>query len=220
MTKLYFLGGEDIRKRVSKHINKKAFADAGGAPEVLVFPWTAKVEKREYRKIVSDYFRDIGAKKIVYAELRDPLRKIVKKINSSNLIYLPGGEPKLLIKRLREKRIVPYLRMYTGVIVGNSAGSLAQCKKYAVVKGQDGRPKTVFEQGLGFVDFAVAVHYRGPKKSLSGESPTKELRNLSKKTEMKIYTIPEKSALVYNSGNLKFIGDVYLFHKSKKTKCK
>jgi hypothetical protein len=39
MTKLYFLGGEDVRKRDSKEINKKAFADTSGASIVLIFPF-------------------------------------------------------------------------------------------------------------------------------------------------------------------------------------
>jgi len=38
MVILYFLGGEDIVKRDSREINKKAFIDAGGAPVVLIFP--------------------------------------------------------------------------------------------------------------------------------------------------------------------------------------
>ncbi len=216
MPKLYFLGGTDFEKGEHKGLVKKIFADINNSPVILVFPWTAKVEKKKYRKSTVDYFKNIGAKKIIYPEISDPLHKIVEKINSSDLIYLPGGEPKFLVKKLHEKKIVPYLKKYAGTIVGNSAGSLALCKKYAVIKGQDHRPKTAFEQGIGLVDFAVSVHYGGPKKLLSGESPAKNLKNLSKKTNIKIYAIPEGHALAYNSKNLKFIGDVYLFNKGEK----
>lgn len=218
MAKLYFIGGEDVKKRNAKKIDKKAFADAGGAPKVLEFPWTAKVEKKEYRKTIIDYFKDIGAKKIIFAELSDSLQTIEEKIKSSDLIYLPGGETKLLVKRIKDKKVDYLLQKYNKIIVGNSAGSLALCRKYVVIKGQDGRPKTIFEQGLGPADFAVAVHYKSLNTELAGKNADRELITLSKKVDTKIYAIPETSAVVYNGENLKFLGNVYLFYKGKKVK--
>jgi hypothetical protein len=53
---------------------------------------------------------------------------------------------------------------------------------------------------------------------LTGENPDTELRNFSKKINKKIYAIPEKSAIEYNNGKLKFHGDIYLFNKGIKTK--
>jgi len=63
VTKLYFLGGEDVVKRDSEEIDTIAIADAGGTPPVLIFPWTVEsVDKAEkYRKIMADYFKDLGA---------------------------------------------------------------------------------------------------------------------------------------------------------------
>ena len=220
MTKLYFLGGEDIeRKKDSRPINVQAFTDAGKNPIVLVFPWTGwftTQKKNKYRKSMVSYFRQLGAKRVTFADLTDSFKKIKRKIATANLIYLPGGETQILIKRLQKRKIDLLFKKYTGVIIGNSAGTLALCRKYAVIKGQDHKPKTTLEPGLGLVDFTVSVHYGSPIEYLGGISPDKELKQLSKK--VKIYAIPERCALVYDGKNLKAIGKVFVFDKGRKTK--
>lgn len=210
MVKLYCLGGEDLAKRDSKEINKKAFIDAGGKPSVLIFNWTAEsVDKAgKYRKIMADYFKDLGASEIEFAELSDSLEVFAAKIDRSDLIYLPGGVTQVLVQRMKQAKVDDLLRRYDKVIVGNSAGALALCKDCILTKDKE-RPVTSIISGLGLVDFGVAVHY--------SVSKDRELKKLSMKR--KIYAIPERCALVYDSGNLLFIGDVYLFFHGKKTKC-
>ncbi len=214
MAKIYFLGGEYIEKRDSEKINRKAFADAGGAPAILVFPWTRQIiDKADpKRKMMADYFEYLGASKTEFAESADSLQRIMEKINSSNLIYLPGGLTKLLVERLKKAKIAALLKRYDKVIIGNSAGAHALCKKYIGMRGQDDREATEIARGLGLVDFAVVVHY--------DVSYDKELKTLSEKYNMKIYAIPGRSALVYDSKDIKFLGDACLFYKGKKTKCK
>lgn len=214
MAKIYFLGGEYIEKRDSERINRKAFADAGGAPVVLVFPWTRQtVDKADTkRKMMAEYFKDIGASKIEFAEPANSMKRIIEKIKSSDLIYLPGGNTKLLVERLKKTKITALLRKYDKVIIGNSAGAHALCKKYIGMKGQDDRAATEVAQGLGLVNFSVVVHY-----DISYDS---ELRILSEKINMKIYGIPERSALIYDNKDIKFLGSAYLFYKGEKTKCK
>ena len=211
MTKLYFLGGEDLVKRDSKEIDKKAFIDAGGEPVVLIFPWTTEsVDKADkYRKIMADYFKELGASKIEFAESSDLLEEIAEKINGSDLIYLPGGVTRILVERIKNAKVDNLLRNYDKVIIGNSAGALALCKDCILTKDKD-NPVTTIISGFGLVDFSVEVHYNASKD--------RELKSLSKKR--KIYAIPERCALVYDdNGNLSFIGPVYLFYKGKKTKC-
>lgn len=211
MAKIYFLGGEYIEKRDSERINRKAFADAGGAPAVLVFPWAREtVDTADpKRKMMVEYFKHLGASKTEFAETADSMKIIMEKINSSELIYLPGGLTKLLVERLKKAKIAALLRKYDKVIIGNSAGAHALCKKYIGMKEQDDRMATEVAQGLGLVNFSVVVHYN--------VSYDKELMPLSEK--MKIYGIRERSALVYENGKVKFIGNVFLFYKGEKTKC-
>jgi dipeptidase E len=210
MTKLYFLGGEDIAKRDSKEINKKAFVDAGGSPAVLIFNWTTEsVGKTDkYRNIMVDYFRELGASKIEFAETSDSFEEIAEKISNTDLIYLPGGITRILVERIRNAKAKSLLRKYNKVIIGNSAGALALCREYILTKNKH-NPVTTVNFGFGLVDFSVSVHYDA--------SRDEELGKLS--TKRKIYAIPERCALVYDDGNLSFIGDVYLFYEGKKTRC-
>ena len=213
MRKIYFLGGEDVKARDSEAINLRAFGDAGGSPNILIFPWTGPTADGSdiYRKIMSDYFHDMGAKNVVFAELSESLPLISKKIDDCDLIYLPGGDPKLLIGRLREKNLSEILRKSGKVFVGNSAGAFALSKKYAFVKGQEGSEKTELFDGIGIMDFAVSVHYKSPDIEFAGHEPELELTELSKRIDMKIFAIPEGSAVIYDFESLVFMGEVYLF---------
>lgn len=215
--KLYFIGGENIEKREADKINKLAFKDAGSSPEVLVFPWTREKEKEEYRKIMIDYFEDLGASEVIFAELSDSFNILKNKINNSNLIYLPGGSQELLIKNIKNKKIENSLKNYTGIIIGNSAGALIMCSKYVILEGQDDTPKTALKQGLGLANLTIVVHFGSSNPKYSGRGE-KEIKQFSEKINLKIYAIPENNALIYDGKNLKPIGDVYIFYKGKKKK--
>jgi dipeptidase E len=208
MRRLYFLGGEDIAKRDSRGINKRAFIDAGGTPFVLVFPWTAESADKvdSYRKIMVDYFKDLGASNVDFAEYSESSWEIAQKVDRSDLIYLPGGFTRILVARIRNKRVDDLLRNYEKVIVGRSAGALALCKECILTRNRE-NPETVIITGIKLVDFNVKVHYNPSRDD--------ELKELSK--EGKIYAIPERSALIYDDDALSFIGDVYLFQNGKKT---
>jgi len=209
MTKLYFLGGEDVAERDSEEINNEAFMEAGGTPVVLIFNWSAEsVDKTEkYGNILVDYFGDIGASAVEFAELSDSLEQIAQKAKRSDLIYLPGGVTTILLERIRESKVDSLLRQYDKIIVGNSAGALALGRDCILTKGKRNK-RTVIIPGLGLVNFSVKVHYKTSKDN--------ELKQLSHKR--KIYAIPERCALIYDSGHVSSIGDIYLFQNGEKTK--
>jgi peptidase E len=209
MTKLYLLGGENVAKRDSKEINEVAFADAGGAPAVVVFPWARASFDQAYkrRKRLFDYFRSLGACTVNFANYSDTSEEIARKIEHSDLIYLPGGLASVLVERLRNKSVDRLLRKYEGVVVGRSAGALALGKKCVVTKNRR-NPTSKMISGIGLVDFSVKAHYK-PSKDTA-------LKTLSKQET--IYAIPERSALVYDDGDLSFMGDVYVFQNGEKTR--
>jgi len=210
MEKLYFLSGEDIVKRDSKEINERAFFDAGRAPNVLTFPWTSESMDGadKYRNIMAEYFEELGAGKIEFAEPTESLKEITEKVNRSDLVYLPRGVTRVLVERMKNARVDNLLRKCNKVIIGNSAGALALCGDCILTKDKD-NPVTAIIPGFGLVDFSVEVHYSSSKDT--------ELKELSMKR--KIYAIADRCALIYDGGNLSFIGDVYLFYKGKKAKC-
>jgi peptidase E len=209
MTKLYFLGGEDVAERGSREINERAFVDAGGAPVVLVFNWTASSAEKtgKYGKMMVDYFEDMGARAVEFAECSDSFEEIAQKAERSDLIYLPGGVTRILVERLLNARADSILREYDKIVVGNSAGALALGRECILTRGKHNK-RTVIIPGLGLVDFSVKVHYK--------TSRDRELKELSH--ERKIFAIPERSALVFDDGSVSSIGDVYLFQNGNKTK--
>jgi peptidase E len=209
MAKMYFLGGENIVKRDSREINEQAFLDAGGAPAVVVFSWARASFDKTYkrRKRLFDYFQSLGAITVEFAEYSDTLEEVTRKVECSDLIYLPGGLASVLVERLKNRSVDRLLRKYDGVVVGRSAGALALGKKCIVTKNRR-KPTSTIISGIGLVNFSVKVHYRPSKDD--------ELKRLSK--EEKIYAIPERSALVYDNDTLSFIGNVYLFQNGEKTR--
>ena len=209
-----------MRKRSSQNIMEKAIADAGPNPTLLIFPWTSERidNEGEYRALLTEYFLDLGAESIQFAEPWDPYGALIKKARSSQLIYLPGGNPQLLIDRMLISRGDEILAEYDGIIVGNSAGALALCKKYAAIVGQGEAHITRFFKGFGELDFAVTVHYK-PDDDDENHSADKELLALSDKSATKIYAIPENSAIIYGKGKLEFDNQVFQFYRGNKTQC-
>jgi dipeptidase E len=209
MPKLYFLGGENVIKRDAREINEIAFRDASEAPRVVVIPWARASFDKAYkrRKRLFDYFRSLGAVTVDFAEYSATLEEVVRKVECSDLIYLPGGLASVLVERLKNRSVDRLLRKYDGVVVGRSAGALALGKKCVVTKNRR-NPTTKLISGIGLVDFSVKAHYKPSKDD--------ELKRLSK--EETIYAIPERSALVYDNDNLSFIGNVFLFENGEKTR--
>jgi len=209
MIRLYFLGGENVIKRDAREVNEMAFRDASEAPRVVVVPWARASFDKAYkrRKRLFDYFRSLGAMTVEFAEYSDTLEEVARKVESSDLIYLPGGLASVLVERLKNRSVDRLLRKYDGVVVGRSAGALALGKKCVVTKNRRS-PTAMIISGLGLVGFSVKVHYKPSKDG--------ELKRLSK--EEKIYAIPERSALVYDNGTLSFMGDVFLFQNGEKTR--
>ena len=208
MAKLYFLGGENVAKRDSVEINEAAFLDAGETPNVVVFPWAKASFDQAYkrRKRLFDYFRSLGACDVAFVDYSDAYEEIKRKVECSDLIYLPGGLASVLVERLKNRNVDGLLRGYEGVVVGRSAGALALGKKCVVTKNRR-HPTSKMIPGIGLVDFSLKAHYKPSRDDA--------LRRLSQQD--RIYAIPERSALVYDDGCLSFMGEVYLFQNGEKT---
>ncbi len=210
MPKYYLSGGENVVRRDAEEVNRQAFIDAGGTPRVLVFSWARASFDNTYekRKRLFDYFRSLGASSVTFADYSSTHEEIMEKIAWSDLVYLTGGLPSVLVERLRKAGVDSLLRTYGGVIVGRSAGALALCKKCIITCRSNSAVKVI--DGLGLVDLTLKVHYRLGRDE--------ELLKLSK--EQEVFAVPKGSALVYNNGHLSFINTVYFFHKGERKNAK
>ncbi len=203
---VYLLGGENVFKRSAQEVNERAFQDAGKPLNVLVFSWARASFDNSYkkRKTLVDYFISLGADSINFVDFSDTTEVIAKKIGDSNLVYLTGGLPSILLERFKKMSVDPFLHDYGGVIVGRSAGALALCHKCVITCRSNSKAKII--SGLGLVDLTLKVHYKQEKESI--------LMALSKKET--IYALPQGSALICNNGVCSFIGNVYLFKDGQK----
>ena len=206
MPKYYLLGGENTHKRDAEKINQRAFNDAGAEPKILVFSWARASFDNTFAKskLLFDYFRSLGASTINTVSYSSTNSEIEEKIAQSDLVYLTGGVPSMLIERLKKMGVDSILREFEGVIVGRSAGALALCKKCVITYRSTSEVKVIY--GLGLVDLTLKAHYR-----LGWD---RELIELSKTVD--IYAVPKGSALVYDKGNLSTINNVYLFHRGER----
>jgi dipeptidase E len=206
MPKYYLLGGENTHKRDAEKINQRAFNDAGSEPKILVFSWARASFDNTFAKskLLFDYFRSLGASTINTVSYSSTNSEIEEKIAQSDLVYLTGGVPSMLIERLKKMGVDSLLREFEGVIIGRSAGALALCKKCVITYRSTSEVKVIF--GLGLVDLTLKAHYK-----LGWD---RELIELSKTED--IYAVPKGSALVYDKGNLSTINNVYYFHRGER----
>jgi peptidase E len=201
MPKLYLLGGENVTRRSAKEINMQAFHEAAQSPSVLVFPWARPSFDNTYskRRLVTDYYRSIGAATVDFAEYAEA-GSLEEKIRSVDLIYLTGGQASILLERTAKMHLETPLRSFKGVIVGRSAGALALCKH--CVTTQRYSQKIQLVNGLDLAPIALKAHY------IAEDDHT--LQHFSHKTP--IYAVPKDSALTYQNGKLSAVGTVYLFN--------
>lgn len=201
MPKLYLLGGENVTRRSAKEINMQAFHDAAEAPSVQVFPWARPSFDNTYRKrrLVTDYFRSIGASTVDFVEYGEP-GGLEEKVRSADLIYLTGGQASILLERAAKMHLERPLRAFKGVIVGRSAGALALCRHCVTTQRYSQKIRLV--NGLDLAPIALKAHYVPEDDEV--------LKRFSQKTP--IYAIPKDSALIYQEGKLSAVGTVYLFN--------
>jgi peptidase E len=208
MPKLYFLGGENVHRQDAREVNERAFKDAGESPSVLVFSWARASFDRGYqrRRLLENYFNCLGVGAVNFVEYSEGLGDIERKMLESDLIYLTGGVPSVLIERLKKIGVDNLLQSYASIIIGRSAGALALSQKYIVTFRSNSANKII--DGLGLAALTLKVHYKIEQDE--------NLKFLSR--DGRIYAIPKGSALVYDDSVLSFIGNVYLFENGEKRK--
>jgi peptidase E len=201
MAKIYFLGGERILKKDAKQVNVAAFADAGGSPRVLVFPWARPSFDAIYRRrrLVKRYFCSLGAQTVKFCEFPYIQNTLKEQLAEADVLYFTGGQVSVLLNRLTVSGLDSLLCSYKGVIVGRSAGAMVFGKNCLVTRRYNKQPAVV--KGLSIVDFSIKAHY----------TPTKDQQLMELANGKRVYAIPERSALAYDEGHLSVFGEVFLF---------
>lgn len=138
----------------------------------------------------------------------DDFVTIQNKILKSSILFLPGGAPDLLMKRIKEKRLQKYVKNYQGLVIGVSAGAMVQLKDYHITPDED-YSSFGWYIGLGYFDFFdVECHYKAT-------SFQKEHIHLAISQKHKpVYALYEEGGLIVNNDKeIKCFGKVDLFEE-------
>lgn len=199
------MGGEHVLKKSAKKVNECAFEDAHQPLNVLVFPWARASFDNKYRrrKLLFDYFVSLGASTVNFVEYSNA-QSIMENLAFSSLLYFTGGQPSILVERLKKTGVYHLLENYKGIVVGRSAGALALCRSFVATCRSNSKVKII--NGLGLVDITLKVHYTPEKDEM--------LKRFS--LNKPVFAVPENSALIYDNGELSAMGEVYFFDKGEK----
>ncbi len=201
--KIYLLGGADSKKGETKEIDSRIFSELDNK-NIFVINLTTddKAKVKFYKEFLSSYFSEVGAEDINFLSDSKSQEEIKEKINNSGLIYVMGGNTEILIENAKRLNLLPLLKSFKGIIVGNSAGAYLLCNQY--VRTSDSK----LTKGFGLVNINLKAHYL--------DEFDKQLLELSKDSE--IYAIPEESFILSIGEDKSFSGDAYLFSGGRKTK--
>ncbi len=206
---LIFIGGGDYRKQENQDIDTYLASILRSSMKILIVPFASPQEKHEsWMKTLMANFSKYDLTNFELLDENLSKEEMADKIESAEAIFIIGGLPTTLLAKIRKKDIEESFRKCAGVIIGYSAGAMV-LPNSCIILPEGGYTKVEKVKGLGMCDFGIYVHYK--------EEHDLYLKQFS--SNMKIYAISDRSALVYKDGELNYIGEgVYLFHKGKKTR--
>ena len=113
---------------------------------------------------------------------------------------------------MHDKEIIYNIKHFKGVVIGESAGTELQLKRYFITSTNNFYNYFAFYDGFGLVDdeFYLDVH------TIDDEDYMKELQNASNDTKKRIYAIYDDGVILYDRekkdmelfGNIKIIDPI------------
>ena len=186
--------------------------------KVLIFPWAFPTEINS-KKLKNDYFKvgeprynryiyslkkiGINEKNIYICDCYgDSKELLIKKIEESDVLLFPGGNPEMLFSKvLHQTELLYIIKKYNKTIIGESAGAVLQFKRYFVTKENNYYEYFAFYDGFGVLDdpFYLDVHTKKDKEYL------KFLNKISKDHKKSVYAIYDDGCLIYDRANKEVI---------------
>ena len=194
--------------------------------KVAIFPWAFPheitsdkfendyfpVNGRRYNKYVKE-LNKIGIKNEnirICNPYKDTKKELEKIIQTSDILLLPGGNPEMLFKKiLHDTELLYCFKHYKGIIIGESAGTELQLKRYFITAKNNYYKYFAFYDGLGILDdpFYIDVHSTNNKRYLD------KLQNVATEKNRKVYAIFDNGVIIYNRefNKLELFGNVLTF---------
>ncbi|MFV0275148.1 MAG: Type 1 glutamine amidotransferase-like domain-containing protein [Bacilli bacterium] len=194
--------------------------------KIAIFPWAFPIEITS-KEFETDYFpvkgkrynkylnelKKIGIEEqnvIVCNPYKDTRKELQEIIKTSDILLLPGGNPEMFFKKiLHDTELIYDFKHYKGIVIGESAGTELQLKRYFITSKNNYYEYFAVYDGFGLIDneFYIDVHTQDNEEYLN------ELNKYSKKTKSNIYAIFDDGAIIYNRktndleqfGNIKIV---------------
>ena len=180
-------------------------------PRVVILPWTfpveldaEKLENEFFKKNEKRYNRYINSlKKIGIKEdnitilncYSDSKEKIKKCLQESNILLLPVGNPEMLFDKVVHQTDSLYeIKYYNGIIIGESAGTELQLKRYFITAKNNFYKYFAFYDGFGVIDdpFYMDVH------SINNKLYLNKLKKVAHEKKKDVYAIFDDGVIIYN----------------------
>ena len=212
---MYSLLFSDFPKGVENHYLdiKKYIKDNY---KVAVLPWAfpveldaEKFENEYFSKDTNRYQRYIGALKkigikdeniIICNCYKDDKNKLLNILNDVDVIFLPGGNQEMMYQKIvNDKELLYVLKHTKKIVIGESAGTELQLKRYFITAKNNYYKYFAFYDGLGLLDdpFYMDVHTVNNKNYLN------KLQKVADEKGKDVYAIYDGGVIIYNRDSLK-----------------
>ncbi len=222
----YEKGMNLVNTRLEKMIKKDAKA--------VVIAWTFPTEL-DYNSFNDDWFPKNGRRydKYVGSLLKLGIKEsnievlncydkkkiptFKKIIDESDILIITGGNPEMLYSKVvQETEILYNIKHYKGIIIGFSAGTELQLKRYFITAKNNYYKYFAFYDGFGVLDdpFYIDVH------SIDNKMYLMKLQKVANEKGKKVYAIYNDGAMIFNRNNfeLELFGNVKIFNPLKDEK--
>lgn len=191
--------------------------------KVVILPWTFPLEldaekleneffkknERRYNRYINE-LKKIGIKEeniIIcncYSDTTEKIRKIIKE---SDILLLPGGNPEMLFQKVvHDTELLYDIKYYNGIVIGESAGTELQLKRYFITAKNNYYKYFAFYDGFGILNdpFYIDVH------SINNKVYLNKLKKVANEKNKVVYAIYDDGALIYNrvSQEIEIYGNV------------
>ena len=196
--------------------------------KVAIIPWAFPIEinsdilnneffkkgERRYNKYVLPLLElGINEENIIVCDCYSMKKQeLVDILNIVDILLIPGGNPEMLFKKvLHDTEIFYEIKKFKGIIIGESAGTELQLKRYFITAKNNYYKYFAFYDGFGIIDdpFYLDVH------SVEEDDYINKLKEVSTDVKKDIFAIFDDGAILYNRENK----DVELYGNVKHIKC-
>lgn len=194
--------------------------------KVVVIPWSFPIETNaegvdnffsgnKRKKYISPLLKlGIDEKNITVLNCyRDKTDYMIKKINDSNILVLPGGNPEMLYNKIKEKGLSMYIKNYKKIIIGESAGTELQLNNYFITAKNNYYKKFDWYKGFNVIDdpFYMDVH------TSNNYNYIKKLQKTANEKNKTVYAIYDDGVILLNRNTNKeeLYGNVKIINPEK-----